>query len=274
MMRFVCAFKVLLCRRLGFFICNGLNQQSGSNLKVVPVIDILNGKAVHAVRGKRKEYQPLQSTLCNSAAPSEVAKAFRNLGFSELYVADLDAIIGGNANLEVFRCMAQETGLKLMVDAGVTTFEQAQKLLESGVSKVIIGTETLRSKRFVGEGVKRFGSDHVIVSLDMRGDHVLVQAGFDGPQNALALLHDFAKMGVSQFIVLDLARVGSAEGVNVDFLKKVMGELQLDLYVGGGVRDLADLLELKRLDVAGVLLATALHTGKISVADLKQARLL
>ena len=243
-------------------------------MKIIPVIDILNGIVVHAVRGKRKEYQPLQSTLCNSAAPSEVAKAFSKLGFSELYVADLDAIMGCNTNLETLQCMAQETGLKLMVDAGVTTLEQAQKLLGKGASKIIIGTETLRNKNFVGEAVKHFGCDRVIVSLDMKSDKVLVQAGFDGPQNALALLHEFAKMGVCQVIVLDLARVGSAEGVNVDFLKKVMGELQLDLYVGGGVRSITDLMELKQLGILGALLATALHTGKISVADLKQARLL
>ena len=239
-------------------------------MKVIPVIDILNGVAVHAVRGKRKEYQPLQSILCKSAEPLEVAKAFRNLGFSELYVADLDAILGNQGNLHVLKRIPKETGLALMVDAGVTTLEQAEKLLQSGVSKVIVGTETLVSKSFVGEAVKRFGSDHIIVSLDMKSDLVLTKAEFEGPQEAIVLLREFEKMGVSQVIVLDLARVGSGEGVNVDFLKDVLG-LAVDVYVGGGVRDIADLIELKRLGVAGVLLATALHSGKISIANLKQA---
>ena len=243
-------------------------------MKVIPVIDILNGIVVHAVRGRRKEYQPLQSMLYNSVEPLKVARAFRNLGFGELYVADLDAILGNQGNLQVLRSMAEETGLKLMVDAGVTTVEMGRKLLESGVSKVIVGTETLENKSFVGEAVRHFGGDRVIVSLDLMGDRMLVKSGFGGGEDVMRLLREFERMGVSQVIVLDLARVGSGEGVNVDFLKKVTGELAVDVYVGGGVRDLADLVELKNLGVAGVLLATALHSGKISVADLKRAELL
>ena len=146
-------------------------------MKVIPVIDILNGIVVHAVRGKRQEYQPLQSSLCNSVEPLEVAKAFKAFGFGELYIADLDAITGGSVNFQVFKRIAKETGLKLMVDAGVSDLETAEKLLDCGVSKVVIGTETLQSKSFVGEAVRLFGSKRVIVSLDLKGDKVLVEIG-------------------------------------------------------------------------------------------------
>ena len=81
-------------------------------------------------------------------------------------------------------------------------------------------------------------------------------------------------MGVSEVIVLDLARVGSSEGVNVDFLKKMLETTPMDVYVGGGVRNIKDLVELKNLGVSGVLVASALHSGKISIEELKQAGLL
>ncbi len=243
-------------------------------MKVIPAIDVLNGIVVHAVRGKRREYQPLQSTLCSSVEPLEVAEAFRKLGFSELYMADLDAITGGAENFQVLKRIADETGLKLMVDAGINDIERAQKLLNNQVSKVIIGTETLQSKSFVAEAVRLFGSDRVILSLDLKGDKVLVKLGFAGCKNPLCLLHEFKEMGVSQIIVLDLARVGSGEGVNVDFLKKVIDDLGVDVYVGGGVRDIKDLIELNSLGVSGVLVASALHSGKISIQELKHAGLL
>ncbi|MGD0644806.1 MAG: HisA/HisF-related TIM barrel protein [Candidatus Bathyarchaeia archaeon] len=243
-------------------------------MKVVPVIDILNGKVVHAVRGKRREYQLLRSNLCDSVEPFEVAKAFEALGFSELYIADLDAITGGSVNFRVLKHIAEETGLELMVDAGVADLETARKLLHSGVSKVIIGTETLNTKSFVGEAVTLFGSDRVIVSLDLNDDKVLVKLGFDGCQNPMCLLREFKKMGVLGVIVLDLARVGSGEGVNVGFLKKVLENGSLDVYVGGGVRSIKDLVELKNLGVAGALVATALHSGKISIEELRHAELL
>ncbi len=239
-------------------------------MKIIPVIDILNGVAVHAVRGRRKEYQPLQSTLCKSAEPEKVAQAFRNMGFSELYIADLDAIQDGRVNLSVFSQIAEKTGLALMVDAGVTTFERAKSLLECRVSKIILGTETLANKSFVEQAVMCFGSDRIIVSLDMKCDEVLVPPNFDGPQGAMALLREFQNMGVSQIILLDLARVGSAEGINSVLARHILQQLSLNVYVGGGVRSAADLVELKSLGVTGVLLATALHEGRISVSDLRQ----
>lgn len=243
-------------------------------MKIIPVIDVLNGIAVHAIRGRRKEYQPLKSVLCNSVDPFEVAKTFKTLGFSELYLADLDAITGKQVNFEVYRRIACETMLELMVDAGVSDIETAKKMLENQVSKIVIGTETLRSKSFVQEAVKLLGNDRLIVSLDLMGDKVLVKLGFDGCKNALCLLRDFRRMGVLGFIVLDLARVGSGEGVNIDFLKKALADLGTGVYIGGGVRGVADLIELRDLGVSGVLLATALHNGKISITDLKQAKLL
>jgi phosphoribosylformimino-5-aminoimidazole carboxamide ribotide isomerase len=90
----------------------------------------------------------------------------------------------------------------------------------------------------------------------------------------LALLRKFQEAGVSQIIVLDLARVGSGEGVNVPFLREVLRNIKANVYVGGGVRDIKDLMELKDIGVFGVLLATALHSGKISLKELKQAGLL
>lgn len=242
----------------------------GLSLKVIPVIDILNGATVHAVRGRRSQYKPLQSSLVTSVDPREVAGAFKTLGFRELYIADLDAIIDCSIDFEVLKRVAAETGLSLMVDAGVTSLERAERLLASGVSKLIVGTETLSSKGFVAKAVQRFGSDHVVVSLDLKSGGVLVKAGFDGSTNPLCLLQEFRTMGVSDVIVLDLARVGSGEGIDTAFLKQVISETGLDVYAGGGVRDIADLEELNALGAAGALVATALHTGKVSVEDLKR----
>jgi len=243
-------------------------------LKVIPVIDILNGVVVHAVRGKRREYKPLQSCLTNSVDPVEVAKMFKALGFHELYVADLDAIIDCSTDFQVLKRIVDETGLELLVDAGITSIERAKVLLDSGVSKLIIGTETLQHKKFVKDAVELFGSERVLVSLDLRGEKVIVKLGFDGCVSPMCLLRDFKAMGVSQVIVLDLNRVGSGEGVNTVFLKKVIETVGIDVYVGGGVRNIQDLVELKELGVSGVLVASALHSGKISMNELEKAGLL
>lgn len=243
-------------------------------MKVIPVIDILDGRVVHAVRGRRKEYQPLKSRLCASTDPLDVAAVFRKMGFSELYVADLDAILGGNINLPILSGIADKTGLGLMVDAGVDNLEKAKYLLEHHVSKIIIGTETLPTINLAAEAVNLFGNAKVIVSLDLMNKQLLGHLDSTLLMKPLTLLRRFQEVGVSQVIVLDLSRVGSEEGVNMHFIEEALRTFNGKIFVGGGVRDISDLLTLKSAGVAGVLIATALHSGKISVKELKKAELL
>jgi phosphoribosylformimino-5-aminoimidazole carboxamide ribotide isomerase len=243
-------------------------------LKIIPVIDVLGGIVVHAVRGRRKEYQPLKSVLCASTDPVDAAAVLEALGFSELYVADLDAITGGQPSFSLFKMIAEKTGLELMVDAGIANLKKAEELLKSHVSKVIIGTETLPNISLVAEAIELFGNEKIMVSLDFMGDRVLSQFETGTLKPPLALLKKFQTVGVSEIIVLDLARVGSGEGVNTAFLKEALRSIEVNVLVGGGVRSIKDLEELKELGVFGVLVATALHSGKISREELKQAGLL
>jgi phosphoribosylformimino-5-aminoimidazole carboxamide ribotide isomerase len=240
-------------------------------VKLIPVIDILNGVAVHAVKGKRSEYQPLKSVLCSSADPLAVACKFRSCGFSELYVADLDAIMAKGENLAVLQKIADKTGLALMVDAGISDIDGAERLFRGVVAKVIVGTETLPSLSCLKEMLQQFGSEKVVVSLDLKNGKVLSKSPSIAALDVFELARNLEKIGVCELIVLDLARVGSEEGVDMALLEKLLRELKVKVDVGGGVRDIDDLAALKLLGVHGVLLATALHSGKISVDELYHA---
>jgi phosphoribosylformimino-5-aminoimidazole carboxamide ribotide isomerase len=243
-------------------------------MKIIPVIDILKGVTVHAVKGRRDKYQPLKSVLLGSADPIDVAVKLKELGFIDCYVADLDAITGGNPNFSLIKRLADKSTLELMVDAGVSSLAMAERLFACGVSAVIIGTETLSDIKFVARVVSAFESEKIIISLDLMGNHVLSKVELGSFANPIALLREFHNMGVSKFIVLDLVRVGSREGVNTALLSKMLRDVKANFFVGGGVRDIGDLQKLKDLGMSGVLIATALHSGKISPDELKQAGLM
>ena len=242
-------------------------------MKVIPVLDILDGVAVHAVGGRRKEYKPLESSLCKSADALEVAKAFRKLGFGGLYVADLNAIMDSGTNLGVVEEIARKTGLQLMVDAGVDDAVKARRVLDSGASQVIIGTETLTDASFVERALLSLGTDKVIVSFDMKNGQLLQRFGLEESYDPIEILREFENMGLGQVILLDLARVGSEEGVDLPFLKKVLRQVSLKVFVGGGVRNLDELSRLNEIGVSGALLATALHSGRITVREIVEAGL-
>jgi len=233
-------------------------------MRVIGVIDLKDGVAVHAVRGERQRYRPVRSGLVEGADPVAVARALRDrLGLRELYVADLDAIAGGRGHDDVLRALAAEA--ELMVDAGVGDAAGVERVLSLGVARAIVGTETLAEAAAFAE----LPLDRLVLSLDMRGGRVLArdsELATLGPGEALARL---TRAGLREAIVLDLARVGSGEGPDVGLLGELHGRFpQLALLAGGGVRDAADLRALAHAGAAGALVATALHSGAIGRDDL------
>jgi phosphoribosylformimino-5-aminoimidazole carboxamide ribotide isomerase len=240
-------------------------------LEIIPVIDILDGLAVHAIKGVRKNYKPVRSVLTVSADPVKVAAAFKGLGFKELYVADLNAIAGNNDNLSVIRQIVDETKLRLMVDAGVNDLKKVRRVIQQGASKIIVGTETLSSIIFIKEAINTLGAKCIVVSLDMKNGQLLSKLDPGKFSNPIEVLRLFQRMGLTQAILLDLARVGSEEGVDIAFLKKVLESVDIEILVGGGIKDINDVVNLRKLGVFGVLLATSLHSGKIAMNDLRCA---
>lgn len=238
-------------------------------MKIIPVLDILNGVAVQAIRGEREKYLPVRSVLCESASPLDMAMAFESFGFNELYLADLDAILGRYVNLTLYKQIKTKTSLNLMVDAGVTDLKKAREVLKSGVSRIIIGTETLDNLDFVKRAIRFFGEDQVLISLDLKEGKVISISEVIGSMDPTLLVKMLEEMGATRMIILDLARVGTGQGVNLRVVKKILQEAKVEVLTGGGISSIKDLEELRDVGVSGALIATALHTGKITAKELK-----
>ncbi len=238
-------------------------------MKIIPVIDVLNGKVVHAVKGQREHYLPLKSVLCNSINPVDVAVTFEELGFRELYLADLDAITGGGKNFTIYRKIRKQTKFEFMVDAGIGDIQTAKMVLNAGASRIVIGTETLSNISVITEAFQLFNYDQVVVSLDLKSGKIISASNYVRSLDPVFFAKKLEGLGVKHVIVLDLDRVGAECGVNLDLLRLLLDETGLNLMVGGGIKDLGELENLRELGVKGVLLATALHKGKIRIDELK-----
>lgn len=240
-------------------------------MKIIPVIDILNGIAVHGIRGERKQYQPLKSLLFNSVDPTEIAVAFESLGFSNLYLADLDAIQSKSINYQIYNQITARTCLDLMVDAGITNNNLAEKVFATGVTRIVIGTETLDRLDFVGQAVSTFGEDKIVVSIDQKGGKLLSVSHDIASMDIISAAQKLANLGAQQIILLDLDRVGTEHGVNNTVLKTILDTTTIEVMAGGGIRSLQELEQLRRLGVSSALVATVLHNGKLTVSKLKAA---
>jgi phosphoribosylformimino-5-aminoimidazole carboxamide ribotide isomerase len=239
-------------------------------MRVIPVLDLKGDVAVHAVRGERSAYAPVRSALAASAEPLALARAFwSRLGVQACYVADLDAIAGTGDHGPTVQAIAA-LGLDVWLDAGVATAADAERAVGQGASRVIVGTETLRDLAELPAIVaaSRRARAGPVLSLDLRQGRLLGKPGVaDRDPGDVAAAAWVA--GIRAFIVLDLARVGSAEGVATETAVRLRRQLPAaEIVVGGGVRGPADLAALGDAGFDAALVASALHSGAITAADL------
>jgi phosphoribosylformimino-5-aminoimidazole carboxamide ribotide isomerase len=237
-------------------------------MRIIPVIDLMDAKVVHAVAGRRREYRPLVTPLCDGSAPLAVARAFReHFGLTELYLADLDAITGQPPMIGIFAAL-RDDGFALWVDAGVRTLRETQALAEVGAG-IVVGLETLPGPDTLAETLAVYG-ERVMFSLDLRNGAPLGRLdGWQRP-DAHGISAEAVALGVRRLLVLDLARVGVGAGIGTEELCALLASMYPDVEIvaGGGIRDRADLLKLKQCGVSAVLVASALHTGRITRADI------
>jgi len=251
-------------------------------VKVIGVIDLLKGRAVHAVAGRRDAYQPVAEAAGSLIAGDPVALArlyVDAIGIEDLYVADLDAILtrGCRDQEDIIRSIVR-IGAPVWLDAGATTAEEAARVLDLGCSRLVIGLETLTGFQVLEAICDEIGAERVAFSLDLRnGTPIRLahadRARIDADETAADVAARAAALGVTTTIVLDLARMGTNRGVDVDLMREVrQAAPRMFMLAGGGVREPEDLRALSGIGFDGALVATALHAGRIGNSDVAAAR--
>lgn len=229
-------------------------------MQLIPVLDILNGVVVRGVAGRRDEYRPIQSCLTKSVEALDVARTIRGAyGMNEFYVADLDAILRGQANEGVYQDLIAD-GMRLSVDAGVATAAQVRTLLEQGVSRVIVGLESCPSPAALRDIAADVPCERVVFSLDLKQGRPLASPAWGSDPEEIAA--QVVRCGVNRLIVLDLAGVGTGEGVpTIALCRRLRASYgqAIEIVTGGGVRGPEDLELLDEAGVDGVLIASILH---------------
>lgn len=240
-------------------------------MRIIPVLDLMQGRVVRAVAGRRHTYQPVTSRLTPSSQPVEVARAFRtHFGLTELYLADLDAIRGSGPALATFAAL-REDGFHLWVDAGVETVERVRQVAAAGVEGLVVGLETVAGPEVLGEAVGAFG-DRVTFSLDLRAGAPLGNRDAWAATAAWSIAGQAVGLGVRHLLVLDLARIGVGTGTGTEDMCARLAQTYpgVEVSAGGGVRGMADVRRLGASGVRGVLVATALHDGTLCREDLAE----
>ncbi len=221
-------------------------------MRIIPVIDILGGVAVRAVGGWRDEYRPLETPLAASSDPRAVAEGFLRLhAFEIIYLADLDAIMRQGADdRALLRLSAAFPKVTFWIDRGGLAPPAAANFMR------VIGSESLSPDAPAPDLSKE---RNAILSLDFDA------GGFRGPPE----LEREPALWPPRIILMTLAKIGGGRGPDCARLSEIKALAgSREVYAAGGLRGAADLAGLAGLGVAGALVATALHEGRVGASEL------
>jgi HisA/HisF family protein len=227
---------------------------------LIPVIDLMRGQVVRAVRGDRASYRPIVSTLCAGSDPLDIARALcRHCASRRLYVADLDALTGGAAQADVLRALLHMLPeLELWLDAGFADAAAAHALharIGAPAERLVtvFASESLRSLSALRAAFAQ--PDAGVLSLDRRDGRRLDPAG----------CWDHPELWPGRVIVMTLERVGADAGPDLDTLRAVRERAPAAQVVGaGGIRHADDLARAREAGAYGWLVASALHDGRLA----------
>lgn len=239
-------------------------------MRVRPVLDLLEGVVVRGVGGLRDQYQPIVSSLTADSSPVAVAQCLADhFGFRDFYVADLDGILHARPNLNRLEELAR-AGFRLAVDAGVKSPADVGRLLDAGVETVILGLESLESPELLAAFAEASWKTRLHFSIDLQNGRPLATRNW--PETTAEIFEDVLARGLDRLLILDLADVGRGRGGSTQQTVRVCrADNRLrSLWAGGGVRSADDLGHWRDLQVDEVLVASALHDGRLSISDIEQ----
>jgi phosphoribosylformimino-5-aminoimidazole carboxamide ribotide isomerase len=223
--------------------------------ELIPVIDLMQGRVVHARRGDRQAYQPLRSRLVEGCEPADVVDALlAATGARHIYIADLDAIrrLGGDHATVIAALAARHPQVEFWADGGFAHADAAAALYERTGAVPVLGSESLTDP----DALTKLSALGVpaLLSLDYRGGMPL------GPDWAHA-----PEFRPARVIAMELARVGSEAGPELALIARLRAQRpDVAVIAAGGVRDVSDLAALDAAGVPAVLVASALHDGRLS----------
>jgi phosphoribosylformimino-5-aminoimidazole carboxamide ribotide isomerase len=242
---------------------DGAAQLGERIMEVIPAIDIRGGKAVRLFQG---DYD--RETVFNDS-PVDAAQRWLDIGATRLHVVDLDgAKTGEQVNIDLVERIAAISNVPVQLGGAIRTVQAAQRAMDVGVGRVIVGTAALEGEEFVQDLCDRIGSERVVAGVDARNGFVAVRGW---TEESGTPVHDLvARMeetGVSRIIYTDISRDGTRTEPNFQQVDELLVATRLKMLVAGGVSRIDHIRRLAKMGVEGAIVGTAAYTGVIDMRE-------
>ena len=237
-------------------------------MKIFPAIDIKDKNCVRLVKGNfdnKTEYE---------VSPVEQASKYKDHGFKNLHVVDLDgALTGETVNLDIIQEIVTKFDLNIEIGGGIRNLESIQKYTDAGVEKVILGSAAIKDKIFLKKACEKF-PNKIALGLDAKDGYLSV-SGWKENSNKFTLdyLKEVNEYGASRLIYTDINRDGMKQGPNLSETSRVADNSNCPVIISGGVSSIDDIKKAKQLNhknIEGIIVGKAIYDGDINLKELSK----
>ena len=235
-------------------------------MRIYPAIDIKDGKCVRLLRGS------FDDVTVYGDDPAEMAKRWESEGGEYIHVVDLDgAVKGHGVNAEAIRRICESVSVPVQTGGGIRTMEDIEAKLSCGISRVIIGTKAVSDPEFIKNAVAKYG-DKIAVGIDAKDGKVAIEGWEKTTEfGAVEFAKKMAELGVKTIIYTDIATDGTLAGPNVEAMKEMASNIDVDVIASGGIGNMDHIMSLAGTGVEGVIVGRALYTGGVELAAAVEA---
>jgi len=230
-------------------------------MKIFPAVDILGGRCVQLVQGKRE-----RATAYGD--PLTCATRWIDEGATALHVVNLDGAFGSSSgNAALITDLIRKTGVEIELGGGIRSIEDARHWLETGVERVIISTLATQDPACIRTLAREFGSSRVMPGVDAKGGQIAVHGWQETAGDYLNWAARFEQLGAGSLLYTNVDVEGLQQGVRFGPVKRLIDRVGIPVVVAGGVSSGSDVAGLRDAGAYGAVLGSALYSGKISLAD-------
>ena len=238
-------------------------------MRVIPAIDIIDGKCVRLTNGdysKKKVY---------NENPIEVAKAFEDHGFKFLHLVDLDGAKSNHiVNHKVLELIATKTNLNIDFGGGLKSNKDLAIAFECGAKKITGGSVAVMNSSLFLEWIDIYGPDKIILGSDVNGEKIAINGWLETSNQTInKFLSFYIDNGVRTTICTDVSKDGMLKGPSISLYKKILKQNSIDLIASGGISKIDDITQLSEIGCEGAIIGKAIYEKSSSLKELEKYNL-
>jgi len=229
---------------------------------IIPAIDIRQGKCVRLYQGDFSKSTKVAED------PVKVAESFQETGAQYIHMVDLDGALEGRpVNEDIIINVVSQVKVPVELGGGIRDLRTIDRLINKGISRVILGSAALKNPQMVMEAVKEFGH-HIAVGIDAKNGKVSIEGWLNTSDvDYIDFALKMEDIGVDNIIFTDISRDGTLKGPNLEQLRALKDKVSCKITASGGIKDIEDIKALKAMDLYGAITGKAIYDGTLSLAE-------